>query len=157
MANIAIKWKLFKKFEEKKYFIVWRVSLYSIVRRWYVGEGRAQRTEVADGFRGCSCQACLASLFARSRSPFLLTGFAVPGTVYSPPKKYTLKKIYDIKLPADDFVGEENPLHLWVFDMVASLILHHLEKSTLISILLQYMLAPLKMPHLLLLAASLRP
>ena len=38
------------------------------------------------------------------------------------------QKVYDIILPADDFVGEENPLHLWVFDMVASLILHHLEK-----------------------------
>ena len=65
------------------------------------------------------------------------TRYSVPAPQKTPPQKF-----YDIKLPADDFVGEENPLHLWVFDMVASLILHNLEKSTLISILLQYMLPP---------------
>ena len=32
-------------------------------------------------------------------------------------------------LPADDFVGEQNPLHLRVFDMVAPLILHNLKQT----------------------------
>ena len=33
------------------------------------------------------------------------------------------------QIPADDFVGEQNPLHLRVFDMVAPLILDNLKQE----------------------------
>ena len=35
--------------------------------------------------------------------------------------------LYICQIPADHFVGEQNPLHLRVFDMVAPLILHDLK------------------------------
>ena len=35
-------------------------------------------------------------------------------------------KDHTVFLPANDLVGEEDPLHLGVLDMVAALILHHL-------------------------------
>ena len=40
--------------------------------------------------------------------------------------KARMNRQHTVFLPADDLVGEEDPLHLGVLDMVASLILHHL-------------------------------
>ena len=60
------------------------------------------------------------------------------------------------QIPADDFVGEQNPLHLRVFDMVAPLILDNLKKG-LFSFLYIYMYKKLPYPVSVLFAPSLWP